>query len=66
MLVGGSLSEVVLVCMPVCYGFMVEIYGFRHTLRTCLARDAHDAAMEVVSRLRTRRIKDDSRTSPEI
>ena len=45
---------------------MVEIYGFRHTLCTCLARDAHDAAMEVASRLMTWRIEDDARTSPEI
>ena len=25
------------------YGFTVEMYGFRHSLCTCLARDAHDA-----------------------
>ena len=34
--------------MYVRYGFMVEIYGFRHSLRTCLACAAHDAiAMEI-------------------
>ena len=34
--------------MYVCNGFMIEIYGFTHSLRTCLARDAHDAIeMEV-------------------
>ena len=54
------------VCMSVRNGFTVEIYGFRHSLRTCLARDAHDAiAMGVMSRFRTRRIEDDARTSPE-
>ena len=43
----GSYSEIVIVCMSVRYGFTVEIYGFRHSLHTCLARDAHDAiAME--------------------
>ena len=29
--------------MSVHYGFMIEIYGFRHSLRTSLARAAHDA-----------------------
>ena len=34
--------------MSVRYGITVEIYGFRHSLRTCLARAAHDAiAMEI-------------------
>ena len=33
--------------MYVCHGFMVEIYGFRHSLRTCLARAAHTMEMEV-------------------
>ena len=34
--------------MSVRYGFTVEIYGFRHSLRSCLARAAHDAiAMEI-------------------
>ena len=34
--------------MSVRYRFTVEIYGFRHSLRTCLARAAHDAiAMEI-------------------
>ena len=28
-------------CMSVRYGFTVEIYGFRHSLHTCLAHDAH-------------------------
>ena len=44
--------------MSVRYGFMTEIYGFTHSLRTCLARDA-DA-----SRWRLRRgrgIEDKSR-----
>jgi len=54
-LIVGSKSEVVFVCVFVCmsvhYGFAVEIYGFRYSLRTCLARDAHDAiAMERRSR----------------
>ena len=36
------------VCMFVCNGFKIEIYGFTHSLRTFLARDAHDATtMEV-------------------
>ena len=52
-LIVGSKSEVVFVCMSVRYGFMVEIYGFRYSLRTCLARDAHDAiAMEREQRSR--------------
>ena len=25
------------------YGFTVEMYRFRHSSSTCLARDAHDA-----------------------
>ena len=34
--------------MFVCNGFKIEIYGFTHSLRTFLARDAHDATtMEV-------------------
>ena len=28
--------------MSVRYGFTVEIYGFRHSLHTCLAHDAHE------------------------
>ena len=36
------------VCMSVRYRFTVEIYGFRHSLRTCLAHAAHDAiAIEI-------------------
>ena len=35
------------VCMYVCNGFMIEIYGFTHSLRTFLARAAHDAEVEV-------------------
>ena len=31
------------VCMYVRNGFSIEIYGFMHSLRTFLARDAHDA-----------------------
>ena len=47
--------------MSVHYEFTVEIYEFRHSVHTCLARDAHDAiAMEVASRLRTWRIEDDA------
>ena len=52
--------------MSVRYKFLVEIYGCRHSLRTCLAHDAHDAVMEVALKSRTRRIEDDARTSPEI
>ena len=34
--------------MSVHYGFTVEIYEFRHSLRTCLTRAAHNAiAMEI-------------------
>ena len=44
--------------MYVCHGFMVEIYRFRHSLRTCLARAAHDS--------RTWRIEDDARMSPDV
>ena len=34
--------------MSVRYGFTVKMYGFRHSLRTCLAHAAHDAiAMEI-------------------
>ena len=29
--------------MYVCYGFMIEIYGFTHSLHTSLARAAYDA-----------------------
>ena len=54
-----------LVCISFLYGFTVEIYGVRHSLRTCLACDTQDAiVMEVASR--TRRIEDDTRTSTEI
>ena len=36
------------VCTYGCNGFMIEIYGFTHSLRTFLARAAHDAiVMEV-------------------
>ena len=49
--------------MSVRYGFLVEIYGFRYSLYTCLTRDARDA---IASRLRTQRIEDDAKTSPEI
>ena len=53
--------------MSVHNGFTIEIYEFRHSLRTCLAHDAHDViAMEVTSRSRTRRIEDDARMSPGI
>ena len=34
---------VVFVCMSVHNGFTVEIYRFRHSLRTFLPRAAHDA-----------------------
>ena len=33
--------------MSVRYGFTIEIYGFRHSLYTCLARAAHAIAMEI-------------------
>ena len=34
--------------MSVHYGFLIEIYGFTHSLRTSLARAAHDAiVMEI-------------------
>ena len=53
--------------MYVRYRFRFEIYRFRHSLHTCLACYAHDdIVMEVVSRLRTRRIEVNARTSPEI
>ena len=43
----GTQSEV-FVCMSVRYRFTVEIYGFRHSLRTCLACAAHDTiVMEI-------------------
>ena len=45
------------------YGFTIEIYGYRHSLRTSLARDAHDAIAVEVEDSRT---EDDARTSPEI
>ena len=37
------------VCMSVCYGFTIEIYGFAHSIRVCTqfstssAHAAHDA-----------------------
>ena len=45
----GSQSEVVLyVYMSVRYGSTIEIYGFTRSLRTSLARAAHDAiAMDI-------------------
>ena len=44
----GSQSEVVFVCMSVRYGSTIEIYGFTRSLRTSLARAAHDAiAMDI-------------------
>ena len=52
----ASKSEAVLVCMYVCMhvcmyvrnGFTIEIYEFVHSLRTSLARAAHDAiAIEI-------------------
>ena len=39
----GDLSEAVIVCISVRYGFTIGIYGFTHSLRTSLARAAHDA-----------------------
>ena len=45
--------------MSVCYGFTVEIYRFRHSLLTCLARATHDAiAMEIDLEDRRRRQND--------
>ena len=52
--------------MSVRYGFTVEIYGFRNSLRTCLARAAHDAIVRWRSKPRTQRIEDDARTSPDV
>ena len=49
--------------MYVRYGFTIEIYGFTHSLRTSLARAAHDAIAVEVKDSRT---EDDARTSPEI
>ena len=51
------------ICMSVRNGFTIEIYGFTHSLRTSLARAAHDAIMIGVKVLR---IEDDVRTSSEI
>ena len=48
--------------MYVRYGFMIELYRFMHSLRTCLARATHDAitrAMEVED------LKDRSHAMPE-
>ena len=45
------------------YRFTIEIYRYRHSLRTYLARDAHDAITVEVEDPRT---EDDARTSPEI
>ena len=48
--------------LTVRYRFTIEIYGFTQTLRTCLARDTHDAiAMEVASGLGLR----EKKTTPE-
>ena len=46
--------------MSVCNVFIIEIYGFTHSLRTSFTRAAHDAiAMEV--EVRIRQIEDESR-----
>ena len=50
------------VCMSVCNRFMIEIYGFMHSLRTFW----HVPLMMPRSRSRTQRIEDNARTSPEI
>ena len=48
------------VCMSVRNGFTIEIYGFAHSLRTSLARAAHDA-IDIAMRSR-----DNARTSPDV
>ena len=48
--------------MSVRYEFTIEIYRFTHSLRTSLARAAHDAIAVEVEDSRT----EDARTSPEI
>ena len=49
--------------MSVRNGFMIEIYGFMHSLRTFLACAAHGAI--VTSQWRTQRIEDDGRLEKE-
>ena len=48
--------------MSVRYGFTIEIYEFTHSLRTSLARAAHDAIAIEVEDSKT---EDGARTSPE-
>ena len=47
--------------MSVYHKFTIEIYRFTHSLRTSLARAAHN-----VIAVEDSRIEDDARTSPEI
>ena len=54
----GSLSEVVLVCKSVRYGFTIEIYGFTHTFW-------HVLLMYVMS-LEIEDSEDRSKVSPDI
>ena len=50
------------VCMYVCNGFTIEIYGFMHSLRTFLARASHDAiVMEIEDSENRRRHQNESR-----
>ena len=51
--------------MSVRYGFTIEVYGFMHTLRTFLARAAHDAMTGHIE-VEDLRIEVNARTSPEI
>ena len=50
--------------MPVCNWFTIEIYGYTHSLHTFLAR-ALMMPLQWRLRLRTRRIEDNARMSPE-
>ena len=55
------------VCMSVRNGFMIEIYGFMHSL--CTFGTCHSGCHCVMasrSRSRTRKIEDDARTSPDV
>ena len=59
------------VCMSVRNGFTIEIYGFMHSLCTFWHGRGQDAIARWRmalrrSRLRTRKIEDDARTSPDV
>ena len=49
------------VCMSVCYGFTIEVYGFTHSVPLGMA--AHDA---IVVEVEDSRIEDDARTDRDI